>query len=108
MLGALALCLRSGQQAVGDVVLEDVGDVGDRLLRRSFVTNARRRGVPESVVMKLSGHKTRSVFDRYNVVSEDDLKNAVRQIESGSAAELTASFGHDLDTVSPEREPDWW
>jgi integrase len=70
-------------------------------LRRSFVTNARRRGVPESVVMKLSGHKTRSVFDRYNVVSEDDLKTAVRQIESGSAAELAAFFGHDLDTVRP-------
>ena len=49
--------------------------------------------------MKLSGHKTRSVFDRYNVVSEDDLKSAVRQIESGSAAELAAFFGHDLDTV---------
>ena len=69
-------------------------------LRRSFVTNARRRGVPESVVMKLSGHKTRSVFDRYNVVSEDDLKSAVRRIESGSTAELAAFLGHDLDTVS--------
>lgn len=51
--------------------------------RRSFVTNARRRGVPESVVMKISGHKTRTVFDRYNVVSVEDVKNAIVQIEQG-------------------------
>jgi len=60
-------------------------------LRRSFVTNARRRGVPESVVMRLSGHRTRSVFDRYNVVSEDDLREAVRVIERGGRAELGKS-----------------
>ncbi len=52
-------------------------------LRRSFITNARRRGVPESVAMRMSGHKTRSVFDRYNVVSEDDLRDAVDRIEAG-------------------------
>src|SRR5260370_39069113 len=68
-------------------------------LRRSFATNARRRGVPESVVMKLSGHRTRSVFDRYNVVSEDDLRSAVRQIESGATAELARVSGHVLDTL---------
>lgn len=56
-------------------------------LRRSFVTNARRRGVPESVVMRMSGHKTRSVFDRYNVVDDTDVKLAVAQIEAARRKE---------------------
>jgi integrase len=51
-------------------------------LRRSFITNARRYGVAESVVMRMSGHKTRAVFDRYNVVAEDDLRDAVSCIEA--------------------------
>lgn len=53
-------------------------------LRRSFVTKARKAGVPESVVMKMSGHRTRAVFDRYNVVEEEDLRAAVARIEQGA------------------------
>ncbi len=67
-------------------------------LRRSFVTNARRRGVPESVVMRFSGHRTRAVFDRYNVVEEEDLRAAVKKLESAITSETTAqNLGQEMD-----------
>ena len=55
-------------------------------LRRAFVTNARRAGVPESVVMKMSGHKTREIFDRYNVIDDTDVRSAVSVIEQARGA----------------------
>jgi integrase len=50
-------------------------------LRHTFNTNMRKAGVDQSVIMKLTGHKTAAMFHRYNTVDTADAKEAYRKLE---------------------------
>jgi integrase len=62
-------------------------------LRRSAVRNLERAGVARSRAMKLTGHETESVYARYAIADERDLRQAVEQLAGASELQLSDDGG---------------
>lgn len=58
-------------------------------LRRTAIRDMVRAGVPQSVAMRISGHKTTAVFIRYDIASEDDKLDALAKVKAHREAQLT-------------------
>ncbi len=59
----------------------------------------RKAGVSEGVIMKITGHSTREMFDRYDTIDKDDTRKAVKQLE-GFLQVLTKSLTKPSETTS--------
>lgn len=95
------ICRLCGKPAIGNKCeacgCRDLKYTGQILhdMRRSAARNLRRAGVAEGVIMKIGGWKTRSVFERYNIVDHRDKREAIRKLEIARETDFGHKDGHN-------------
>jgi integrase len=67
-------------------------------LRHTFNTNMRKTGVDQTVIMKLLGHKTLSMFNRYNTVDQEDAVDAMKRLDVFLSAQQSSKSSDDVQT----------
>jgi integrase len=102
----LMICCRCSQPVSGKCEAWDSNDLKYHGLifhdlRRTAARNLRRAGVAEGVIQKIGGWRTRSVFERYAIVTQTDIADAMNKLESRANGH---SFGHS--DVQPEAPKD--
>jgi integrase len=87
----VAACRAAGFVRVDPTTMTPRGSKLFHDFRRTAVRNLERAGVSRSVAMKLTGHKTESVYRRYAIVAESDQREGVAKLALLHAAQATAS-----------------
>ena len=72
-------------------------------LRRTGARNMRRMGIHETIIMKIGGWKTRSAFDRYNIVDQSDLADAARRMEERHTQLVKEQQGRNCPPMCPRK-----
>jgi integrase len=73
-------------------------------LRHTFVTNARRANIDYFRIMAITGHKTLRVFQRYNLIDEGDLQEAMTSLRTYLAhQDMATSMDTSPDDQSATR-----
>lgn len=71
-------------------------------LRRTAARNLWRAGIAETVIIKIGGWRTRSVFERDAIVSRNDLADAMRKLEISERAEIGHEISHAVQSAATE------
>jgi integrase len=104
------VCGHCGQAAQDTAACSKCGYKGTRYaglifhdLRRTAARNLRRAGIAETVIMKIGGWRTRSVFERYAIVSRTDIADAMRKLQlSDAQQEIGHEISHATQTATTE------
>jgi hypothetical protein len=72
--------------------------------RRTAIRNLERMGIPRSVAKLMVGHKTDSVYERYNVASKRDLDLAREKMERDAMDRLCAASNSTANSHPPARD----